>query len=107
MAETLKRDFHANIVWIEDRSNDTAENAAYSAAIFKQHGITKVTLVSQAWHLPRAIKLFEQQGLTVTPAPTGYTTADTELITEWLPKASALDKSAMALKEYFGKLTPK
>ena len=107
MAETLKQDFHAKTVWVEDRANDTAENAAYSASILKQHGITKIALVSQAWHLPRAIKLFEQQGLTVTPAPTGYTTEEADRVAQWLPKASALDKSSMTIKEHLGTLTAK
>jgi uncharacterized SAM-binding protein YcdF (DUF218 family) len=104
MAETLKRDFHAKTIWIEDQSKDTAENAIYSAALLKEEGIQRIALVSQAWHLPRAMKLFEQQGLTVYPASTGFTHEDNEPIIRWLPKASALDKSAIALKEYLGRL---
>ncbi len=104
MAETLKRDFHAKDIWVEDRSRDTAENAALSASVLKEHGIQRVAIISQAWHLPRAIQLFEQQGLTVYPAPTGYTNEDNEPIIRWLPKASALDKSSIALKEYLGRI---
>lgn len=104
MAETLQRDFHAKDIWTEDQSKDTAENAAYSATILKQHGIERIAIISQAWHLPRAITLFEQQGLIVYPAPTGYTHDDNEPVIRWLPKASALDKSATALKEYLGRL---
>lgn len=105
MAETLKRDFHAKYTWIENQSKDTAENAAYSATILKQHEIERIAIVSQAWHLPRAIKIFEQQGLKVYSAPTGYTHEDDEPFIRWLPKASALDKSAIAIKEYLGSLT--
>lgn len=104
MAETLQRDFHAKTIWVEDQSKDTAENATFSATILKERGIQRIALISQAWHLPRAIKLFEQQGFTVYPAPTGYTHEDNEPIIRWLPKASALDKSAIALKEYLGRL---
>lgn len=104
MAETLTRDFNAKNVWAENQSQDTAENATYSAAILKEKGIQRIALISQAWHLPRAVRLFEQQGLTVYPAPTGYTHEDNEPIIRWLPKASALDKSAIALKEYLGRL---
>ncbi len=104
MAETLKRDFHAKDIWIEDQSKDTAENASLSATILKEHGIQRIAIISQAWHLPRAIQLFEQQGLMVYPAPTGYTTNEKQLIAEWLPNASALDKSSMALKEYLGRI---
>lgn len=104
MAETLQRDFHTKTIWVEDQSKDTAENAAFSATILKERGIQHIALISQAWHLPRAIKLFEQQGFTVYPAPTGYTHEDNEPIIRWLPKASALDKSSIAFKEYLGRL---
>lgn len=107
MSQTLQRDFHAKDIWIEDQSKDTAENATYSAAILKQHDIERIAFISQAWHLPRAIQLFEQQGLTVYPAPTGYTHEDNEPIIRWLPKASALDKSSIALKEYLGHFVSK
>ena len=100
MAETLKQEFHAKTVWVENRSNDTAENAAYSASILKQHGISKIALVSQAWHLPRAMPFFQRQGLTVYPAPTGFSGENAEPFTQWLPKASALDKSSMAIREW-------
>ena len=105
MAEALQRDFHAKDIWIENQSKDTVENASLSAAILKEHGIQRIALVSQAWHLPRAISLFERQGLTVYAAPTGYTHEDNEPIIGWLPKASALDKSSIAIKEYLGRLT--
>lgn len=105
MSETLTRDFLAKNIWAEDQSKDSAENAAFSTTILKKHGIQRIALISQAWHLPRASKLFEQQGITVYQAPTGYTHEDNEPIIRWLPKASALDKSAIALKEYLGQLT--
>jgi uncharacterized SAM-binding protein YcdF (DUF218 family) len=104
MAETLERDFHAKDIWTESQSKDTAENASHSAIILKQHGIERVAIVSQAWHLPRAIKLFEQQGLTAYPASTGYTTNEYQSVALWLPDASALSKSSIALKEYLGML---
>lgn len=102
MAESLKQDFNAKIIWVEDQSNDTAENAAHSAKILNQHGIKKIALVSQAWHTARAVPLFEQQGLKVYPAPTGFTRGDAEPWAQWLPKASALDKSSMAIREWVG-----
>lgn len=102
MAETLLRDFHAKDIWTESQSKDTAENATYSAAILKEHGIQRVAIVSQAWHLQRATQLFETQGLRVYPAPTGFTTEERLSIAQWLPEASALNKSSIAFKEYLG-----
>lgn len=107
MAETLTDDFHAQTVWIEDKSNDTSENASFSTKTLKQHSITHIALVSQAWHLTRAIPLFEKQGLKVSPAGTGYSTDKTNLVTTWLPAAGALEESSMAIKEYLGTLLSK
>ncbi len=107
MAETLKQDFHAKTIWVEDQSNDTAENAAYSAKILKQHHITNIALVSQAWHLLRAKALFEKQGISVTLAGTGYTNAEHQTIAQLLPDANALLKSSTAIKEYLGAFTGK
>lgn len=104
MAEALTRDFHAKDIWTEGSSKDTAENAAYSAPILKEHHVHGIALISQPWHLVRATALFEQQGFVVYPAPTGYTHEDNDPILRWLPKANALDNSALALKEYLGLL---
>lgn len=107
MSESLKQDFKAKTIWVEDQSKDTAENAQYSAALLKAKGIHTIALVSQAWHLPRALQQFEQQGLTVIPAPTGFTTNEQQTIAQWLPEANALSKSSMAIKEYLGHLANK
>lgn len=104
MAESLKQDFNAKTIWIENQSNDTAENAANSARLLKQHGISKIALVSQAWHIPRAVPLFEYQGLKVYPAPTGFAHEDIEPLAQLLPRASALDKSSMAIREWIAML---
>lgn len=105
MAETLVRDFHAKDIWTESQSKDTAENAAYSAPMLKEHHIHDIALVSQPSHLVRAAALFEQQGLVVYPAPTGYRREDSDPILNWLPQANALHDSTLALKEYLGLLS--
>ena len=74
MKEAIEGYFGGRVQWVESASRDTAENAAYSAAILKAAGITRVALVSHAWHLRRAVPLFERQGLDVMAAPTGFTT---------------------------------
>ncbi len=56
----------------ERLSYTTRENARYVAALCARRGMDRVAIVSCVWHLPRAVRLFEAQGLHVTaqvPAP--------------------------------------
>ena len=104
MKEALERDLHGSVKWAENESRDTAENAAYSAVILKTAGITRIALVSQAWHLPRAAELFERQGLQPIPAPTGFTTHPSSLFIRLLPSSDAFAYSSRALREWLGRL---
>ena len=50
----------------------TAENAIFTREILAKENINTIYLVSKSWHLPRAVEIFEKQGFTVIPAPTGF-----------------------------------
>ena len=102
MKEAIEGYFGGRVQWVESASRDTAENAAYSAAILKAAGITRVALVSHAWHLRRAVPLFERQGLDVMAAPTGFTTGPPSPFAAALPSARALAASSDALREWLG-----
>jgi len=101
MREALEADFGVKVRWVEAASRDTAENAGLSAPLLKAAGITRIALVSHAWHLPRAIPLFEQQGLEVAPAPTAYSTGSPSWVEDLLP--GNLRRSRWALNEYLGR----
>lgn len=90
--------------WAETRSRDTRENAEFSATMLHGEGIRRIVLVSHAWHLRRAVELFERQGFTVIPAPMGFSRPMPDGIAAWLPSADALLDSSLALKEWLGKL---
>ena len=104
MADILDKEFGVSVRWQETESNDTAENAAFSAAILKAAGIHRVLLVTQAFHMPRAKRRFEQAGLEVIPAPTAFISHQTFdwQPREWLPQAYALRTSYYALHEWLG-----
>lgn len=105
MAESLESDFGVSPRWIEKKSRSTAENAEYSAAILHDAGVKKAHLVTQAWHLPRAMREFKRHGIEIVPAPTGYAmTSDTLSITRLIPSATALLGSRYAIHEYIGYL---
>ena len=104
MAGILANEFGVPVRWQESRSQDTADNAAMSAEILKTAGIRRIVLVTQAFHMPRAATLFRAAGLEVIPAPTHFMGGDgTELIwLDFLPRASALQRSYYALHEWLG-----
>ena len=102
MQESLIKDFHAKVTWVENASKDTAENATYSAALLKTAGVSRIALVSQAWHLPRAVDSFAGQGLEVIPAPTGFVSTTPSIFVDLLPSADALARSSNVLHEWLG-----
>ncbi|MGB8714525.1 MAG: YdcF family protein [Onishia taeanensis] len=103
MKLALRDSFGLEPSWAETQSRNTAENARYSAAMLKQEGIHRVALVSQAWHLPRAVLEFEEAGLSVLPAPTEFASPPPDGLWSWLPRAYHLRQSTQALHEWLGR----
>jgi uncharacterized SAM-binding protein YcdF (DUF218 family) len=88
---------------IEGRSQNTRENALYSAELIRSLGIGRILLVTSAMHMPRALGTFQAVGVDAIPAPTDFEVIPqpTQLL-RWLPNAEALQDSTLALKEYLG-----
>lgn len=105
MKDVLMNDFGIKGEYLlEETSKSTKENAKFSATILKDKNIKKVFLVTQAWHMKRAIMAFENVGLNVIPAPTGFYTLPSKMPVWalWLPKLRAFVYSSVALHEYIG-----
>lgn len=100
MAQVLKEEFHQSTVWVEDQSATTQENAAFSAKLLKDRGITKIYLVTHFWHMPRAQKIFEAQGLQVIPAPHGYESFEETTPLDFFP--SRMNKTRQIWHELLG-----
>lgn len=88
--------------WIDATSRDTRENAVNTAAMLHAENISHVVLVTQAWHMPRAVSAFQKTGLTVTPAPVGFIQPYANFWLEWLPSASGLSTTSTVLREWIG-----
>ena len=58
MQEVLTRDYDVPVRWVEERSSNTFENAADVAPLLRAAGIGKVLVVTQPWHMPRALWCF-------------------------------------------------
>jgi uncharacterized SAM-binding protein YcdF (DUF218 family) len=102
MADSLRTDFLTQTDWVEDKSGTTWANAVLSAAMLKKQGIASVYVVSQAWHLRRAVIAFRKAGMTVTAAPTMLDPPATPILLDFLPTASAWYASFFAVHEWVG-----
>jgi uncharacterized SAM-binding protein YcdF (DUF218 family) len=104
MRQVLEKEFNVPVKWVEGESDNTLENARMSRLTLKEAGITRIYLVTHAWHMPRAVQAFQSAGFQVVPAPTGYTTRyDTTLLT-FIPRAEALLDSRWFCHEMIGML---
>ncbi len=105
-----------DMILLEEKSANTYENAIFTKDILEPMGITRIILVTSAFHMPRSVAVFEKQGFDVIPAPTDF------IITEFnedlpfsqiwpnylfsiFPTAANLNQTTLALKEYIGILT--
>ena len=87
----------------ESKSRDTRENAEYTAAVLQGKGMRKILLVTSAFHMRRAVPLFQGQGFEVIPAPTDFQRRVAEPgVPRWLPTVDDLARSTYAIREYVG-----
>ena len=98
-ARVAQQDYGVKLRWAEDQSRDTAGNARLLAPLLKQDGVQRIALVTDAWHLPRAVAAFERNGMTVSPAPTGFVVPEGKRLYQWLPSARGLQASRSVLRE--------
>lgn len=102
MRISLEQDFGVPVRWTENASDNTFENAQNSFRILQPAGIHRIYLVTHAWHMPRAATAFRRAGFEVIEAPVAFTTRyRTDLLT-FLPRADALQDSAIFIHEVIG-----
>jgi uncharacterized SAM-binding protein YcdF (DUF218 family) len=103
MRASLEQEFGIDSVrWVETASNNTRENARYSAPLLQNSAINRIYLVTHSWHLARAIPEFAALGFIVVPAGTGYSLPQPYTPLDYLPNGKALQESWLALHEWIG-----
>lgn len=88
--------------WVEDAALTTWDNARLSAPLLRQAGVRRIVLVTHAWHLRRAVPLFESQGFSVIPAGIQFSSTRLDSIHDLLPTTAGLRDSTFALHEWLG-----
>jgi len=102
MRDVLVNEFKANVKWVEDRSANTRDNARLSAELLGS--VRHVYLVTHAWHMRRAVREFEQVGIRVVAAPTGFHTLSPKArsLAAYLPNSEGMSQTAVAIRERVG-----
>lgn len=88
---------------LENRSQDTFENARLTADLLQPKPSERWILVTSAWHMPRAVGCFRKAGFQVVPFPVDYRTggwrSSSGLGTSMSQRLMLLD---VAAKEWIG-----
>jgi uncharacterized SAM-binding protein YcdF (DUF218 family) len=92
-------------ILVEKRSMTTYENAVESAALLKERGLTRILLVTDAGHMPRAAACFRKQGLDVVCAGCYYQATTWKLTWYFVqPSVESLMRFQEAAHEWLGLL---
>jgi uncharacterized SAM-binding protein YcdF (DUF218 family) len=93
----------ADRIVVEPRSRNTHENAVESAKIAAARGWKTLLVVTSAYHMPRALGCFRALGLEPDTLAVDRRAAR-EYDWLWLPRADALDRSVVTLRELAGRI---
>ena len=107
-AKIAAEDYRQPIRWVEDDSHDTRENAGRTIALLKPVGITQIVLVTHGYHMPRALRDFNEAaagtGIRIEPAPMGLARRLESPTLDWIPSARGFTQTRQVLREVFGRL---
>ncbi len=102
MAAMLRDEFNVPVRWVEPAATDSWENAVYSAAMLRPEGINSAYVVTNSWHLPRALLAFRRIGFTAYPAPDSLDMIRPPDLSSFLPHPKAWLNSYYAAHEVVG-----
>lgn len=103
----LKEEYGLTLQWLDDRSRDTAENAARVGRLLRKDKVQRIALVTDATHMPRAAAAFRAEGFEVLPAPTNFPVAHGRPVLEWLPSDEGVTLCRQVLREWLARAVEK
>lgn len=109
-ARIALREHNVSLRWQESESRDTRENARFSLLMLRPDGVTDILLVTQGWHMRRALRAFQQEaarvGLTarIVAAPMGLGIDLMHPVQRWMPSVDGYQRVHQALHEAIGLL---
>jgi uncharacterized SAM-binding protein YcdF (DUF218 family) len=89
------------MIWIEDQSTNTRENALYGSKILQEHGIQRIALVTDAQSMRRAAACFRKFGITIRPVPSEFGELEFTM-GDFIPNWKAIRRNERTLHETLG-----
>lgn len=105
MAEIARTELAVPVRWTETTSRDTHENAVNTVAMLRAAGIREIVLVTQGWHMPRALREFNAAAagiappLRITPAPCGQAWSAASPWLDWMPSGEGASRLREVMHE--------
>lgn len=99
-----------SVIIEEPDSLNTYENGVNVQKILNQKNIDQILLVTSAFHMSRARRIFEKLGIQVIPAPTDFSITKAthsnfdlkQVLIYLFPDTGSLNQTVIVLKEYLG-----
>ena len=110
MLRELRNYFKIPVAWKEDASITTKDEGNLMVPILQRNGIDIAYLVTNAWHIPRAMYTFNSSfsntKIKIVAAPMGYIILQpNQGFLNYLPSLEGLNTSNIAIHEYIGMLS--
>lgn len=105
MEDTLLRRYGIGPRWVETESLDTRENAAFAWCLLSSFGVRRVALVTHAYHMPRASRMFRAAGFEVIAAPVPDASVQPKkplTRASFIPGSAGMRAARLPLREWAG-----
>ena len=107
-ADIAAREFARPLRWVESQSRDTRENARFAATMLLEAKVEQVVLVTHGWHMPRALRAFQDAGSRVgarwelIAAPMGLASRTERPTLRWMPSSDGFELVRQVVREKIG-----
>ena len=94
----------SDVILLTENVQNT-DQEAQAVAKFLNKEVPNIILVTSAFHMPRAQKVFEAAGIVVSPFPVDFLSgADSTKIMDFMPNAEAFRDTSFFVREIIGRL---
>jgi len=88
---------------IEGQSRNTRENALETAQILRRNDISHILLVTDAFHMPRALATFQTAGIHATASPSSISAElEQPVFLDWIPSLEGMSTLRSIVHEKLG-----